>query len=248
MLLCAIAVFDWSVCLQCLYKDVHEPVHFIHCTVQYIMPCKTGYKEVPDFVRGRLIGLFKAGKSQRNIANKLHLPLSTVNNIVVQFRRNGNVGVEARSGRQSVHPTKNSILPVYSQQSNTRCPPWYGGRAIWLNGRSKLVLCQGSTNFMAYCRILEEGLLPIYAAADILKQGTLFMQDGAPCHRARATLAWLQQEVISCLKWTAQSTDMNPIKHVVHPGPRGTKTQKQANKPSQFVLRSVRRMDTYPPR
>jgi hypothetical protein len=86
--------------------------------------------------------------------------------------------------------------------------------AIWLNGRSKLVHCQGSINSVAYCRILEEGLLPIYAAGDISKQDTLFMQDGAPCHTARATLAWLQQEGISCLKWTAQSPDMNPIEHM----------------------------------
>lgn len=63
------------------------------------MPRKAGCKELTDFMRGRVIGLSEAGKSQRNIATTLHLPLSTVNNIIVQFRRHGKVSVAPRSGR-----------------------------------------------------------------------------------------------------------------------------------------------------
>ena len=37
----------------------------------------------------------------------------------------------------------------------------------------------------------------------------LFMQDGAPCHKARSIMAWLSDHNVPVLEWVGQSCDMN---------------------------------------
>lgn len=306
---------------------------YVHISFLCAMPRKPGSKEVTDFMRGRIIGLKEAGKSQRDIVSMLNIPLSTVNNILVQFTRYGKISSAARSGRPgpsarllrrigrlvesdhritaskvaleiSVSPnTARSYLkklgyhgraarrkPLLSPKNVIKRYLWSGemrhkppnfweniifsdessfnqfsngGRvwvwrrpdqeydisclqptvkhsfsvmvwgAIWMNGRSKLIHCEGSINAVAYRNILQHGLLPVYNGGGISKQDSLFMQDGAPAHTARSTLAWLQQNDISCLKWTAQSPDMNPIEHMWFILDQAVR--KRSNKPSNRV-------------
>ena len=83
--------------------------------------------------------------------------------------------------------------------------------AIWSDGRSELVECQGNINSGKYVSILKEGLIPIYSSGRMSKNDFLFMEDGAPCHTAQATQNWLRQNGIRKLPWPSQSPDMNPI-------------------------------------
>jgi transposase len=42
----------------------------------------------------------------------------------------------------------------------------------------------------------------------------MFLQDGAPCHRARATTAFLGDQPLGVVKWPGNSPDLNPIENV----------------------------------
>ena len=45
-------------------------------------------------------------------------------------------------------------------------------------------------------------------------EGTVFIQDNAPCHVAAHTAAEIRARVIELLDWPPYSPDLNPIKHV----------------------------------
>ena len=51
-----------------------------------------------------------------------------------------------------------------------------------------------------------------------LRKGTIetqiFMQDHAPCHKAKAVLSFLKEVGIAVMKWPPQSPDMNPRENV----------------------------------
>ena len=52
--------------------------------------------------------------------------------------------------------------------------------AIWHDGKSELVVCEGYINSAKYIKILKEGLLPIFASAQVDKNYHLFIEGGAP--------------------------------------------------------------------
>ena len=87
---------------------------------------------------------------------------------------------------------------------------------IWHDGKSELVVCKGRINSTKYIEILKEGLLPIFASAHVDENHHLFMEDGAPCHSAKSTQAWHQENDIQKLWWPSQSLDINPIEHICH--------------------------------
>ena len=41
-----------------------------------------------------------------------------------------------------------------------------------------------------------------------------FMQDGAPCHKARKIMLWLDDSGVPVLDWVGQSCDQNPIENL----------------------------------
>jgi transposase len=56
-------------------------------------------RELSDFERGEIVGLFKGDHSVRNIADILKIPKSTVQYVIKQYRDEGMVSTASRSGR-----------------------------------------------------------------------------------------------------------------------------------------------------
>jgi len=61
-----------------------------------------------------------------------------------------------------------------------------------------------------YIEILQNRLLLVMN----LHGCTTFMQDGAPCHTAKATMKWFRDNSVPVLSWPGNSPDINPIENM----------------------------------
>lgn len=78
-------------------------------------------------------------------------------------------------------------------------------------GLGPLVALEGSMNAEKYVELLKDVLLPELQAAG---RPMVFMQDNAPCHKARVVMDYLAENNIETLPWPPQSPDMNPIENL----------------------------------
>ena len=64
-------------------------------------------------------------------------------------------------------------------------------------------------NAQMYTNVLQKHL-----HRSMAKTGcSVFMQDGAPCHKAKSVMKWLDDQDVSVLEWVGQSPDANPIEN-----------------------------------
>ena len=77
-------------------------------------------------------------------------------------------------------------------------------------GLGPLVALEGNMNAVKYIELLQDTVLPELAAAG---RPMVFMQDNAPCHKAKVVMDFLAENNIETLRWPPQSPDMNPIEN-----------------------------------
>ena len=77
-------------------------------------------------------------------------------------------------------------------------------------GCGALRIVDGTVNAEKYVEIIKDHLIP--QLQEWFPEGDgIFMQDGAPCHKARSITKLLEDNCITVLKWPGNSPDLNPI-------------------------------------
>jgi hypothetical protein len=78
-------------------------------------------------------------------------------------------------------------------------------------GRGGLFFLPKNTtmNGNRYIKVLEDHLCDLYN----IHQCNFFMQDSAPCHKAKKVMKWLEDRDIRILVWPGNSPDLNPIEN-----------------------------------
>ena len=81
------------------------------------------------------------------------------------------------------------------------------------SGRGNLWFLPQNTTMRAanYRTVLQERLLPMMN----IRQTSIFMHDGAPCHTAKSVKRWLQGQSVTVLSpWLGNSPDLNPLENL----------------------------------
>lgn len=79
-------------------------------------------------------------------------------------------------------------------------------------GVGPLVRIYGRVNAETYKQLLQQHVIESLRLSP--NQPSIFMQDNAPCHKAKKVISYLEEEEIRVMDWPAQSPDLNPIENV----------------------------------
>ena len=124
--------------------------------------------------------------------------------VLIQTSRHGMTVVRRPPG------TRHDERYIREVNRNGRCKLMVWA-AMTYNGLSQLVIIPGSLNQHNYIsEILDPVVRPVIAD----HPGLIFMQDGAPAHKANTVKRFLQDNAIPLLDWPATSPDLNPIENL----------------------------------
>ena len=96
------------------------------------------------------------------------------------------------------------------------CEIWRGSVIVWgmisSAGVGPIGRFHGLINASVYKELLRQHALPHLPKGTV--ETPIFMQNNAPCYKAKTVLSFLEEEGIAVMKWPPQSPDINPIENV----------------------------------
>ena len=75
-----------------------------------------------------------------------------------------------------------------------------------------LVRLQTRVNAQIYKNIVQDHVVPIIQNSGFDRAS--FMQDNAPCHKAKVVMSYLSEQDFEIMDWPPQSNDLNPIENL----------------------------------
>lgn len=109
-------------------------------------------------------------------------------------------------------------------KNSNRCSPQYtcktvkhpDGVMVWGSfsgtlGRAGLFFLPKNMTMKAdnYIKVLHDHMLPSYE----IQGCDYFLQDNAPCHKAKKVMKWLSDHNVQLIEWPGNSPDLNPIEN-----------------------------------
>ena len=79
-------------------------------------------------------------------------------------------------------------------------------------GTTPLVRLNTRVNAAVYKAMLDDHVIPFMNSSAV--DDPIFMQDNAPCNKAKTVMSFLRKERVEYLDWPAESPDLNPIENL----------------------------------
>ena len=114
---------------------------------------------------------------------------------------------------------KNNVKRRIGERLATKCTKktvkFVGGSAMVFGmfssqGTTPLVRLQTRVNAQIYKNIVQDHVVPIIQNSGFDR--ATFMQDNAPCHKAKVVMSYLSEQDFEIMDWPPQNPNINPIK------------------------------------
>ena len=116
---------------------------------------------------------------------------------------------------------KNNVKRRIGERLSAKCTKKtvkFGGRSVMLfgmfsnQGTMPLVQLQTRVSTQIYKNIVQDHVVPIIQNSGFDR--ATFMQDNAPCHKAKVVMSYLSEQDLEIMDWPSQSPDLNPIENL----------------------------------
>ena len=116
---------------------------------------------------------------------------------------------------------KNNVKRHIGERLSAKCTKKtvkFGGRSVMVfgmfssQGTTPLVRLQTRVNAQIYKNIVQDHVVPIIQNSGFDR--ATFMQDNAPCHKAKVVMSYLSEQDFEIMDWPPQSPDLNPIENL----------------------------------
>ena len=116
---------------------------------------------------------------------------------------------------------KNNVKRRIGERLSAKCTTKtgkFGGGSVMVfgmfssQGTTPLVRLQTRVNAQIYKNIVQDHVVPLIQNSGFDR--ATFMQDNAPCHKAKVVMSYLSEQDFEIMDWPPQSPDLNPIENL----------------------------------